>query len=180
MIKTPEQLAELNRGTVEAAMALAKVSMDSMEKMARLQMEAARTVLEESIGQSKQLAEVKDPQALMAMRAAALEQGMEQMAAYSRSVYDLAAKTQADVGKIIEQGFTAFNRELAQMVDEAAKSAPAGSEPAMAMVKQMMATNKQMVEAMNKVAKQVTETADANVKAAAESAIKAAKAGGKK
>lgn len=179
MIKTPEQLAELNRGTIEAALSLAKVSMDSMEKMARLQMEAAREALQQSLEQTKKAADAKDPQALVTMRAAALEQGLEQLAAYSRSVYDLAAKTQTDVGKIIEQRFNAFNREVTQMIEEAAKSAPSGSEPAVAIVKQMMATNKQMIDALNKVAKQVAETAEANVKAAADNAIKAAKAGGK-
>ncbi|MDH5536366.1 MAG: TIGR01841 family phasin [Betaproteobacteria bacterium] len=180
MSKSPEQLSQLNRGAIEAALALAKVSMDSVEKLARLQMETTREVLEDSLAQTRSLAEAKDPQQLAAMRATALEHGLEQMGAYSRSVYDVAAKAQSEIGKIVESRYTEFNRELAQLVEEAAKSAPAGTEPALAVVRQSMAATNQMVEALTKVAKQVAETADANVKSAANQAIAKAKGGAKK
>jgi len=171
MNKAPEQLTQLNRGAIEAALALATVSMDSMEKLARLQMETTRAVLDGGLAQSQSLADAKDPQQLAAMRTTALGHGLEQMGAYSRSVCDVAAKAQSEIGKIMESRYAEFNRELAQLVKEAAKSAPAGAEPALAVVKQSMAATNQMVEALTKVAKQVAETADANVKSAANRAI---------
>lgn len=173
MTKAPEQLAQLNRSAIEAAMAVAKVSMESLEKLARLQMETAREVLDESLAQSRSLAEAKDPQQLAKMRTTALEHGLQQISSYSRKVYDVAAKAQSDIGKIMESGYAELNREFAQLVDEAAKAAPTGAEPALTVVKQSMAATKQMVEALTKVAKQVAETADANVKSATNQAVKA-------
>ncbi len=180
MTKAPEQFAQLNRSAIVSALALAKVSMDSLEKLARLQMETTREVLDDSLAQTRSLAEAKDPQQLAAMRTNSLEHGLEQMGAYSRAVYDVAAKAQSEIGKIVESRYAEFNRELAQLVDEAAKAAPAGAEPAMAVVKQSMAATNQMVEALTKVAKQVAEAADANVKAAASQAAAKAKGEAKK
>lgn len=180
MVKTPEQISEASKTAVDTAMKLAQISMENAERLVRLQLEAAKGMLEDNLQSAKALAEAKDPQQLAALRARALETGVEQMTAYSRGIYDLAAKTQAEFGKIMESRIAAFNREVAQLVDDAAKSAPAGSEPAIAAMKQTLAATNAMIDTMAKAAKQFTEAADSNIKSAAAAATHAAKGGAKK
>lgn len=180
MVKTPAQISEANRAVVDTAMKLAQISMENAERLVRLQLEAAKGMLEDNLQNARALAEAKDPQQLAALRAKALESGVEQMTAYSRSIYDLAAKTQAEFGKIVEGRIAAFNREVAQMVDDAAKSAPAGSEPAIAAMKQTLAATNAMIDTMAKAARQFTEAADSNIKSASAAATHDVKGGAKK
>jgi phasin family protein len=180
MIKAPEQLAQLNRVAIDASLAIAKIAMDSAEQLARLQMNTVRQLLDESVTQAKALAGTKDPQEFAATRISTLEHGLEQMVAYSRSVYEVSAKAQGEIGKILEDRYTAFRREVAELVDEAASAAPAGAEPAIAIVKQSMAATTQAIDALAKMTKQATDMADANVKPAANAATTEAKARAKK
>lgn len=180
MVKTPAQISEANKAAVDTAMKLAQISMENAERLVRLQLDAAKGMLEDNLKSARALAEAKDPQQLAALRAKALESGVEQMTAYSRGIYDLAAQTQAEFGKIMEGRIAAFNREVAQLVDDAAKSAPAGSEPAIAAMKQTLAATNAMIDTMAKAAKQFTEAADSNIKSAAAAATHAAKGGVKK
>ena len=105
---------------------------------------------------------------------------VEQVTAYSRSVYDIAAKTQAEFGKIMEQRFAAFNRNMEQVVDDVAKSAPAGSAPALAAIRQTLAATNAMVDTLARTAKQFAEAADTNIKSAAAAATNVAKGGARK
>ncbi|MEK6592300.1 MAG: phasin family protein [Pseudomonadota bacterium] len=180
MVKTPEQISAANQAAVETAMQLAQISMQNAERLVRLQLDAAKGMLADNLKNAQALTEVKDPQQLAALRAKALESGVEQMTAYSRSIYDLAAKTQAEFGKIMESRIAAFSHEVTQLVDEAAKSAPAGSAPAIAAMKQALATTNAMIETMTRAAKQFTQTADTNIKSATATAVNVAKSGAKK
>lgn len=181
MVKLPENVVELNRTTIETAVKLAQVSMENAEKLVRMQLDVAKDMLEGNLKNVKSLADAKgDPQQLAGLRAQVMGDSMEQMAAYSRSIYDLAAKTQAELGKLMEQRFAAFNRDVTQWMDEAAKSAPAGAEPAVAAIKQTLVTTNAMVETLTKTAKQFAEAAESNLKSATAAAVSATKAGAKK
>lgn len=176
-MKTPEHVAELNRTTAETAMKLAQVAIGNAEKLVQLQLDAVRHMLEDNLKSTRALTQAKDPQQFAALRARAVEEGLGQMVVYSRSVYDLAAKTQAEFGKLVEQRFTAFNRELTQMVDNAAAAAPAGSAPAIAAMKQTLAATNAMVETLAKTAKQFAEAADSNIKSVTAAPVNAARRG---
>lgn len=180
MIKAPEQVTELNRATVETATSLAQVALENADKLVRLQLETVREVLEENLKNAKALMDAKNPEQLAELRAKVMEDSVEQVTAYSRSVYDIAAKTQAEFGKIMEQRFAAFNRSMEQMVDDAARSAPAGSEPALAAIRQTLAATNAMVDTLARTAKQFAEAADTNIKSAAAAAANVAKGGARK
>ena len=180
MIKAPEQVTELNRATVETAMSLAQVALENADKLVRLQLETVREMLEENLKNAKALTDAKNPEQLAELRAKVTEDSVEQVTAYSRSVYDIAAKTQAEFGKIMEQRFAAFNRSMGQMVDDAAKSAPPGSAPALAAIRQTLAATNAMVDTLARTAKQFAEAADTNINSAAAAAANVAKGGVRK
>lgn len=179
MMRAPEQIAELNRGTLAASLEIARVSMESVEKLARLQMNTLHEVLDETLAQGKALAGARDPQQLSSLRMNTFERGFDQMFAYSRSVYELTARAQAQIGDILESRYSELDREVCAFVDEAAKSAPPEVEPGLALMKQSMAATRQLVDAFANVAKQVADTAETNVKSAADAAVSRARRAGK-
>lgn len=173
---TEQQFAEWNRETIEAALKLAKASAENAEKLARLQLDSMRALLEESFENARELAEIKDPQQFAARRAKMLEKNVARMADYSRRIYELASATQSEFSTLMETHFTSLSRDLGQLVESAARTAPAGSEPATAVLRQTLAASKAMVDTMARAARQFTHLAETNIT----SATAPAKGGAKK
>lgn len=178
-IPVPEQFAELNKNSIETALRLAKISMESAERLVNLQIEAAKAALEENAKNAKAMLEAKNPQDVVALRTQLTEAAVERAMSYSRTVYEVASQTQAELAQLLEDRMSAYSKDVAGAVDKATKSAPAGSEFAVAALKSTMAATAAAVETMTKAAKQLTEFADASVKAATSATSEAVKGGGK-
>lgn len=176
MFSTPEQLAATNKAAIEALLTIATASFSSAEKLASLNVNVARNLLEESIANTKTLFSAKDPQELAALQASLAQPALEKSVAYARNVYEIATQAQEEITKVIEAQMADANSNMASALDKAAKSAPAGSDVAVAAVKSALAAANSAYDNMSKAAKQVTEMAEANVAAATTATVKAAKA----
>ncbi|MBS1172063.1 MAG: phasin family protein [Proteobacteria bacterium] len=173
MFATPEQLAGVNKATVESLLTLANTAFASAERLAALNLNTARTMLEDSVANAKALLAVKDLQELMSLQSAFAQPIVEKAVAYSRNVYEISAQTQEEMSKVFEAQFAELNKNVAAVLDKAAKSAPAGSDVAVAAVKSAIAAANSAYDSMNKAAKQVAEIAEANVAAATSATVKA-------
>lgn len=180
MAKMPEQLTDLNKGAVEAALSFAQVSMESAEKLMRMQLEAAKQFVAEQSETAKALAEAKDAEAMLALRARLAEQAVDRALGYSRNVYEVATQAQQQLTKLVEQRFTAYQQETAAAMEKMIQAAPGGSDAASAAIKSTIAATQAAMDSMTKAAKQVAELADANVKAVTEAATSAFKGTQKK
>ncbi|MNC88575.1 hypothetical protein D3C83_44020 [compost metagenome] len=80
----------------------------------------------------------------------------------------MANETNAELTKATERRVSEWNENFVSMLDKAAKNAPAGSDVAVSAVKQMLAAANSAYDNFNKVTKQATEIAEANVAAATE------------
>ena len=173
MFATPEQLASANKANVEAVLTLANTAFASAERLAALNLNTARAVLEDSVGNAKALLGVKDLQEFVALQSTLAQPSVEKAVAYSRSVYEISAQTQEEFSKVVETQFAELNKNVAALLDKAAKSAPAGSDVAVAAVKSAIAAANSAYDSINKAAKQVAEIAEANVAAATNATVKA-------
>ena len=171
---TAEQFVAANKTNVETLLTLANTALASAERIAALNLNTARSVLEDSVSGAKALMSAKDPQEAMAIQASLTQPNVEKAAAYSRSVYEISAQTQEELSKMVEAQFGDFQKTVAGLLDKAAKSAPAGSDVAVAAVKSAIAAASSAFDNMNKAAKQVAEMAEANVAAATNATVKAA------
>jgi len=88
-------------------------------------------------------------------------------------VYEISAQTQEELAKMVEAQYAEFQKSVAGLLDQAAKSAPAGSDVAVAAVKSAIAAANSAFDNMNKAAKQVAEITEANVAAATNATVKA-------
>ena len=173
MLTTPEQLATANKANVEAMLTLANTAFASAERFAALNLNTARAVLEDSVNNAKALLGAKDLQEVISLQATLAQPSVEKAVAYSRSVYEISAQTQEEFSKLVEAQFAEVNKNVASTLDKAAKSAPAGSDVAVAAVKSAIAAANSAYDTMSKAAKQVAEIAEANVAAATNATVKA-------
>ena len=174
MIKTPEQFAAANKATVDSLLSLANSALASAERIAALNLNTARSLVEDSVSSAKALMGAKDVQEALSIQASLAQPNVEKAVAYSRSVYEISAQTQEELAKMVEAQYAEFQKSVAGLLDQAAKSAPAGSDVAVAAVKSAIAAASSAFDNMNKAAKQVAEMAEANVAAATNATVKAA------
>lgn len=178
----PEQFASANKAAVDSLLSLANTALASAERIAALNLNTTRSVLEDSVSGAKAIMGAKDAQEALAIQASLAQPNVEKAVAYSRSVYEISAQTQEELTKMLEAQFGDFQKQIAGLLDKASKSAPAGSDVAVAAVKSAIAAATSAFDNMNKAAKQVSEIAEANVAAATNATVKAvgAAAGKKK
>ncbi|MFN7433440.1 MAG: phasin family protein, partial [Betaproteobacteria bacterium] len=139
MFPTPAQFAELQKTQMDALFALSHTMFDATEKLVDLNLAAAKATMEESAEKAAQLMSVKDVQELVSVTGGLAQPSVEKFVSYSRTVYGIASGAGAEVSRIVETQIADGNKKVADLVEFAAKNAPAGSEPAMSMFKSAVA-----------------------------------------
>ncbi|MDP3539796.1 MAG: phasin family protein [Azonexus sp.] len=159
----PEQFAAANKATVDSLLSVANTALASAERIAALNLNAARSALEDAASGAKSVLAAKDPQAAIAAQTSLAKPAVEKAVAYSRSVYEITAQTQQELAKMVEAQFGDFQKSMANMVAMATKSAPAGSEGAVAAIQSAIAAANSAFGNMSTVAKQFSDAAQANM-----------------
>jgi phasin family protein len=177
MHKTPEDFNELNQKAAETALKLGQLSLEQGERLLRLQLEMLRGMLDDGLKTARALGEARDPQQWGALQERNMRETFARIAEYSRSVQDLAGKTQQEIGGALEARLQALNAQFEAMVDDLAKAAPPGSEAGFAAMKQTLAAARAMTDTMNRTTRQFVQTAQSAMKAAADTAPRGGKGG---
>ena len=168
MYVTPEQIQATTKANVDAILSLATSQFAALEKLASLNANAVKSAFEDTIANARALAGAKDVQEIVNLQSTFAQPAIEKAIAYSKSVYEVATQTGTEFTKSNERRVTEWNENFVSMLDKAAKNAPAGSDVAVSAVKQMLPAANSAYDNFNKVAKQATEIAEANVTAASE------------
>ena len=170
MYVTPEQIQAANKANVEAFLAVANAQFAALEKLATLNASAVRTAFEDSLANTRALLGAKDVQEVVSLQNVFAQPAVEKAMAYSKSIYEVATGASAELTKVAERRVAEWNENFVSLLDKASKNAPAGSDVAVAAVKSMLAAANSAYDNFNKVAKQASEIAEANVNAATETA----------
>ena len=161
-----EQFTAANKATVDSLLSVANTALASAERIAALNLNTARSALEDSVSGVKSVMGAKDPQAALAAQTALAQPAVDKAVAYARSAYEITSETQQELAKMVEAQFGDFQKSVAGMIEMATKSAPAGSESAVAAIQNAIAAATSAFGNMNTVAKQFADAAQANVAAA--------------
>ncbi|MCB1960074.1 MAG: phasin family protein [Rhodocyclaceae bacterium] len=172
-IVNPQQFADFSKAGVEALMAQATAAFARAERLAALNLNAGRSALEDGVSNTKALMAVKDVQELVSLQQGMAQPLVDKALAYARSVYAIAAEGQSEVTKAVESQVAELNKAFSKALDDASKSAPAGSEPAFAAAKSAIAAANSAYDSMSKAAKQASELAEANVSAVTKATVQA-------
>ena len=176
MFNTPEQFAAANKATVDSLLTLANTALASAERIAALNLNTARSMLEDGVANAKAMLGAKDAQEFFSVQASIAQPSLEKAVAYSRSVYEISAQSKEEISKLIEAQFADFQKQVLALLEKATKNAPAGSDVAVSAVKSAIAAATSAFDSMNKAAKQVADIAETNVAAATNATVKAVSA----
>jgi phasin family protein len=169
----PDQLAATNKANIETLLSLTNSAFANAERLAALNLNTARSVLEDSVSSTKALLGTKDVQELVSLQASLIQPLLEKSVSYARSVYEIASQGQEELAKVLETQLAELNKNVSSALDKAAKSAPVGSDVAVAAVKSAIAAANSAYDNFSKAVKQATEIAEANVAAATNATVKA-------
>jgi phasin family protein len=173
MNATPAKLTEAAKSNLDSALTLAGTALSCVERLAALNLNTGRSLLAAAMENSKDLLSVKTPEELAAFQAEAAKPAVETAVSYSRAAYAICTETAEEMNKLVGAQVSVFKAETAAAIDEALKSAPAGSEPAVAAFKSTMAATDSAYSAFAKAAKQVGEMAESSLTVATDNAVKA-------
>ena len=101
-IQTPEQFAALGQANLESLMSLAGSAIARAERLAELNLNTVRSVLEDSVATTRKLAEAKNPQELANLQAELTKPMIDKAVAYARSVQEIATEGQNEVSSLFE------------------------------------------------------------------------------
>jgi len=177
---TVEQIMASHKANIETLLGLSSKAFESVEKIVELNLTASKAALAETGDHAKAILSVKDAQELLALQSGLLQPLAEKTAAYSRHLYDIATGAGAEFSKAFEGQAADAQKKFVDMVDSAAKNAPAGSESAVAMMKSAVSSANNAMESVQKAVKQATEVAEANFNAVAATATNVTKQAAKK
>ncbi|WP_290870079.1 TIGR01841 family phasin [Aquabacterium sp.] len=175
-MSTAEQLLATQKANLATFFELGQKAFEGVEKMVELNLQVAKTSLEEVSEHTKALLSVKDAQELLALQASLLQPSAEKAAAYGRHLYDIASSTSAEVSKLAETQVAEAQKKFVSVVDTAVKNAPAGTENAVVLVKSAVAAANNAFDSVQKAAKQAADVAEANFQAITNTAVKATQA----
>lgn len=175
-----EQMTAVQKANLDVLFGLTETTFSSVEKLAQLNLAASKAALNESAAHAQALLKVKDVQELLSLQTEAMQPVGEKVSSYSRHVYDIAAATQAEFTKAVEAQLADAQKAVLNLVDTAAKNAPAGSESAVALIKTAVSASNNAYESVQKVVKQATQAAEANMQAVAQQAVNTSKAAARK
>jgi phasin family protein len=175
MYQTPEQVAAWNKANLDLAVRFAGIALEGAERMLEVQLKAAKSAFADGVQQVKTLAEVKDPQEFAALKNTLVQPTFEKATSYIKSVYDVTTATQSELTKLVEEQVAELNKQVVGTMDRMVKSAPAGSEVAVAAVRSAISAVNSAYDNLSKSAKQFADLTQANVEAATNQALTATK-----
>lgn len=175
MSKSPEVISEMNQKAAEAAMNLTRLSIEQGERLLKLQFDAVNGMLRDGMKAARELSEVRDPQQWAALQQQNARDMIGHLTEYSRSVHEVVGRTQKEIGSVVETRLKAMGTQGRGMVDDMAKTAPPGSEPVFAAMKQTLTAASALAETMAKTTQQFTESAESAIRAAADAAARSDK-----
>ena len=159
-------LTDIASRSVDSAARFTRISMDSAERAVAVQLEFAKGALNQATLNARAMSQAKDVQELFALRARIAENALENLMGYSRSLYEVASEAQSELGKLAEERMSSFQQAVSETVDQAAKSAPAGSDVAVAAIKSSLAATTAAFDTFTKAAKNAASYTDAGIRAA--------------
>ena len=168
-----EQLLEAQKANNEVLLGLVRKTIDGVEKLAALNLNASREFLDSAVANAEQLASLKDPKDLAKVGSSLTQPGMEKVVGYSKSIYEVVSGLQQDVVSIAEAQFKSATKAAHDAIEKATANAPAGTEAITAAIKQAVAATTTAFDNMSAATKQITAAAEGNLKAAGEAAAKA-------
>lgn len=176
MLTSPEQFIEAQKAQLNTLIGLSQKSFANVEKAVELNMNTAKSFLDDSAQAMQSILAVKDVQELVTVTSNVGQPMAEKGVDYGKEVYGLVSNMATEASKLLEEKLAEGNKSFVELFESASKNAPAGSESAVAFMKSAITAANSAYDSVSKAAKQAVELAESNVATATTTAVKATKA----
>ena len=167
------QFASTNKAAVDSLLTIGSTFLSSVERATALNLNTLRDSISKTTANLCDLSSSKDPQAALAKQAALVQDSVQRLVAYNQSLFGFASEAQQELLSTFKGQAGGFKKSIETVVAQISKSAPAGSEVAVAALKQAVDTANSSYENMNKVAAQFSELVKDNASSVASVVSKA-------
>ena len=171
MYATNDQFSAASKAGLESLFSIAKTGFEGFEKLTELNVATAKALFDEAAANARAVLEVKDAKELINFNAALAQPALEKGVSYGRHVYGIVAESQAALRRAAEEQAALAQKEFASLIDKSLKSAPAGSESAVAAIKSAVAAATSAYDNATKIVKQAVEVAETNFSNATTTAV---------
>ncbi|NWG31761.1 MAG: phasin family protein [Rhodocyclaceae bacterium] len=135
-----EHLSELNRKNMEAAMHLAQLSIENSQRVMALQNELARELFNAGVENARALAQAKDAQEVMRLRAEYAQETTRKMMAAAQQVAEIGNEARAAFARMLTEQLASGSQEMADAYQSFLKTLPGQPPNLLEMMQQAMAT----------------------------------------
>ena len=175
MLKSNEKIKVETQKSINIALDLVTTSIQSIEKLTHIQLEASRQILTETTQALKDLSSVTDSKEVLARVNTIAAQAVEKNIASVRDAFDVVSEAQAKINQITEVNLQHIQQSALNSVEGLAKYNPSGAEVAGDSVKAWIQSSNQALAALNKVSAQVSEFASNNIDTVSNATLKASR-----
>ncbi len=171
MFSHADQLSNATKASIDnqlAAMSdLANKALHSVAELVELNLATAKESLATTSAAAQQMLAAKDAQEVLNLSTQQAQPNAEKALAYGRHLASIATKAQADFTKATEARIAETTKQVNKLIDDLSKTAPAGSENAIALLKASVANANATYEQISKASKHAIDNLEENFNEAA-------------
>jgi phasin family protein len=166
-----EQMSAAQKASAEVLITIMRTSFAGMQRLAELNMAAAREVFSTTVSAGGKLASSKDVAEMARVNQQLAKP--EQMMEYWRSVYDVVSTMQKDVSAVMQANYSQLAKLAASTIEHKQSTMMDSSNAMTGVMKSMLEQTNKAFDSMTEVATQMASIATAKGEAAAAAMAKA-------
>src|SRR5574343_1297926 len=171
----PEAFLAAQKTAVDTLLSVANTALASAERVAALNLHAAREAIEDMAHSGKAALSVTSPQEALSLPAKLTQPQIEKGMAYTRSVYEMTSAAREDATQIVEARFEVFKADMARLAAQLSQASPAGSEVAVAAIHAAVDSATKAFDQFNASMNQLRELTEDNLSAMSKATVKASR-----
>jgi len=176
MVATQEKIVSASKNNLEAFVTVAQTAFASTERLAALNLNTARTLMDSSVANIHAVMDIKNPQELLAFQKSLMMPAINTAVDYSRAVYEIATGTQSILGSFFEQKAIEIKDQVESSIEGALKRAPVGSDVALSGFKSVVDSANTAYASLKSASEKAVEMTEASLKQATDATLKSIKA----
>lgn len=149
--KTEQAVISMQKKNLDSAVRLAQMSIENSQRILQLQVDVARDLFDEGVASAKQMAHVGSPQEAMELRARYAQQSAEKMFACSRSIAEITAELQTEMGKMVSDQLNSGSHDMLEAMQQFMTGMPLNNHAAAEVLQHTFDAARKTLEQVAKV-----------------------------
>ena len=173
MANTAKRLSELHTTNLEAAVKLARLSVENSQRVMALQTQLAKSMFDATVAAAKAHTGVHSPQEMVQLHTQYIQDTAKRIMDMARQVGEIANESRSEFSRVLTEQLASGKQELADAVQSMMKNMPAGVPDVKKSVDQAMAKANEAFETLSKLSASALSSIGAKGAAPAKAAAKA-------